>query len=46
MNQHQFPPCFDAILFIRLNVPPRKVEVFEKMSFWRLVSRFSSNGQI
>lgn len=33
MNQHQFPPCFRAILFIRLNVPPRRDEVDEKASF-------------
>lgn len=33
MNQHQFPPCLLAILFIRRNVPPRKVDVDENASF-------------
>ena len=34
MNQHQFPPDRLAILFIRLNVPPRNVDVDEKASFY------------
>lgn len=33
MNQHQFPPCRLAILFIRRNVPPRKLDVDAKASF-------------
>lgn len=33
MSQHQFPPCRLAILLIRRNVPPRKVDVEEKVSF-------------
>jgi hypothetical protein len=33
MNQHQFPPCRLAILFIRRNVPPRNVDVDANASF-------------
>jgi len=36
MNQHQFPPCFRAILFIRLKVPPSRDEVDVKASFCRV----------
>ncbi len=34
MNQHQIPSCRWAILFIRRKVPPRKVDVEAKASFW------------
>lgn len=34
MNQHQFPPCLWAILFIRLNVPLRKFDADPNVSFW------------
>lgn len=39
MNQHQFPPCRLAILFIRLNVPPRNVDVEAKASFCESATR-------
>jgi hypothetical protein len=37
MNQHQFPPCLEAILVILRNVPPRKLVVDAKESFFMSV---------